>query len=100
MQEVAKRSKEKSEKLKEVECGLQELQRKDQHVREEILKNIGLQKELDKLKLERTCETWLLQNDNQNLEKTIIELQERLKAQKKEHKGKHSSVVEHFSFCN
>ena len=97
MQEVAKRSKEKSEKLKEVELGLQELQKKDQRVREEVIKNIDLRKELDKLKLEQTRETWLLKNDIQNLEKANSELQEQLKAQRKEHKGKHSSIVEYSS---
>jgi hypothetical protein len=36
---------------------------------------------LDKLKLERTRETWLLKNDLRNLEKSNSELQEQLKEQ-------------------
>jgi hypothetical protein len=35
-----------------------------------------LQRELNKLKLERTRETWLLKNDLHNLEKSNSELQE------------------------
>jgi hypothetical protein len=54
-----------------------------------------LQRELDKLKQERTRETWLLKNDLCNLEKSNSELQEQLKEQKKAHQGKpflHSST--------
>jgi hypothetical protein len=40
----------KFEKLKAVESGLQELQAKDQRIKEELRKNIYLRKELDKLK--------------------------------------------------
>jgi hypothetical protein len=69
--------------LKEVESGLQELRKKDERITEEF----RLQKELDQVNLERTRETWLLKNDNKNLEKTISELQEQLKAQKKAHQG-------------
>jgi hypothetical protein len=47
---VAKRSQEKSKKLKAVESGLQELQAKDRRIEEELRKNIYLRKELDKLK--------------------------------------------------
>jgi predicted phage-related endonuclease len=47
-----------------------------------------LQRDLDKLKLERTRETWLLKNDLRNLEKSNSELQEQLKEQKKAHQGK------------
>ena len=50
MQDVTRRSQEKSEKLKAVESGLRELQAKDRHIKEEIRKNIDLRKELDKLK--------------------------------------------------
>jgi hypothetical protein len=60
---VARRSQEKSEKLKAVESGLRELQAKDQRIKEEIQKNINLRKELNKLKQEWTRETWLLKND-------------------------------------
>jgi hypothetical protein len=76
---VAKRSQEKSEKLKAVEIGLRELQVKDQRISEELRKNIYLQRKLDKLKQERTRETWLLNNDLHNLEKSNSELQEQLK---------------------
>jgi hypothetical protein len=67
MQDVAKLSQQKSEKLKAVVSGLQELQSKDQCISKENNKNIYLQRELNKLKLERTRETWLLENDLHNL---------------------------------
>jgi uncharacterized membrane protein len=54
MQDVAKLSQQKSEKLKAVVSGLQELRAKDQRISEEQQRNIYLQRELDKLKLERT----------------------------------------------
>jgi hypothetical protein len=54
MQDVAKLSQRKSKKLKAVVSGLQELQAKDKCISEELMKNIYLQRELDKLKLERT----------------------------------------------
>jgi hypothetical protein len=76
---VAKRSQEKSKKLKAVESGLQQLQAKDRRIQEELQKNIYLHKELDKLKQERTREIWLLKNDIHNLEKSNSELQEQLK---------------------
>jgi hypothetical protein len=79
MQDVAKLSQQKSKKLKAVVSGLQELQAKDQRISEEKNKNIYLQSELDKLKLERTRETWLLKNDLCNLEKANSKLQEQLK---------------------
>jgi hypothetical protein len=79
MQDVAKLSQEKSEKLKAVVSGLQELRAKDQCISEEHQKNMYLQRELDKLKQERTRETWLLKNDLLNLEKSNSELQEQLK---------------------
>jgi hypothetical protein len=88
MQDVAKLSQQKSEKLKAVVSGLQELRAKDQRISEEKNKNIYLQRELDKLKLERTRETWLLKNDLRNLEKANSKLQEQLKEQKKAHQGK------------
>jgi hypothetical protein len=50
MQDVAKLSQEKFEKLKAVVSGLQELRAKDQHISEEHRKNMYLQRELDKLK--------------------------------------------------
>jgi hypothetical protein len=88
MQDVAKRSQEKSEKLKAVESGLRELQAKDQCISEEHRKNIYVQREIDKLKQEWTRETWLLKNDLHNLEKSNSKLQEQLKEQKKAHQGK------------
>jgi hypothetical protein len=47
MQDVAKLSQRKSEKLKVVVSGLQELQAKDKRISEELTKNIYLQRELD-----------------------------------------------------
>jgi hypothetical protein len=88
MQDVAKLSQRKSEKLKAVVSGLQELNAKDKHISEELTKNIYLQRELDNLKLERMRETWLLKNDLCNLEKANSKLQEQLKEQKKAHQGK------------
>jgi hypothetical protein len=88
MHDVAKLSQRKSKKLKAVVSGLQELQAKDQRISEEQQKNIYLQRELDKLKLERTRETWLLKNDLRDLEKANSDLQEQLKEQKKAHQGK------------
>jgi hypothetical protein len=85
---VAKLSQQKSKKLKAVVSGLQELNAKDKRISEELTENIYLQRELDNLKLERTRETWLLQNDLQNLEKANSELEEQLKEQKKVHQGK------------
>jgi hypothetical protein len=76
MQDVAKRSQQKLEKLKAVVSGLQELRAKDQCISEEKQKNIYFQRELDKLKLEQTRETWLLKNDLHSLEKSNAELQE------------------------
>jgi hypothetical protein len=75
--------------------GVQELRAKDQHISKEHKKNMYLQRELDKLKLEQMRETWLLKNDLHNLEKSNSELQEQLKEQKKTHQGKpflHSST--------
>jgi hypothetical protein len=88
MQDVAKLSQQKSEKLKAVVSGLQELRAKDQRISEEKNKNIYLQRELDKLKLEWTRETWLLKNNLCNLEKANTELQEQLKEKKEVHQGK------------
>jgi predicted phage-related endonuclease len=88
MQDVIKLSQQKSKKLKAVVSGHQELVAKERCISEELTKNIYLQRELDKLKLERTRETWLLKNDLRNLEKANSELQEQLKEQKKAHQGK------------
>jgi hypothetical protein len=54
MQDVAKLSQEKSEKLKAIMSGFRELRAKDQRISEEQQRNIYLQRELDKLKQERT----------------------------------------------
>jgi hypothetical protein len=53
MQDVAKLSHLKSEMLKAVVSGLQELRAKDQRISEEHRKNMYLHRELDKLKLGR-----------------------------------------------
>jgi len=71
---LAKHSQEKSDKLREVESGLQELHAKEKHISEEQMKNILLERELEKLKLEQTRKTWLLKNDIQNLEKSNAKL--------------------------
>jgi hypothetical protein len=81
MQNVITHSQKKSEKLKAVVSGHQELAAKEKRISEEKTKNCYLQRELDMLKQERTRETWLLNNDLRNLE-------EQLKEQKKAHQGK------------
>jgi hypothetical protein len=81
MQNVIKHSQNKTEKLKAIVSGHQELAAKDKRISEELTKNIYLWRELDKLKQERTRETWLLKNNLHNLE-------EQLKEQKKAHQGK------------
>jgi hypothetical protein len=87
MQDVIKHSQKKTKKLKAV-VGHQELAAKEKRISKELTKNIYLQRELDKLKLEWMRETWLLKNDLRNLEKANSELQEQLKEQKKAHQGK------------
>jgi hypothetical protein len=57
MQDAIKLSQQKSEKLKAVMSGHQELKAKERRISKEQTKNIYLQRELDKLKLERTRET-------------------------------------------
>jgi hypothetical protein len=96
MQDVIKHSQKKTEKLKAVVSGHQELAAKDKCVSKELTKNIYLRRELDKLKQERTREMWLLKNDLRNLEKANSELQEQLKEQKKAHQGKPLSSLEYF----
>jgi hypothetical protein len=96
VQNVIKHSQKKTEKLKVVMSGHQELAAKDKRISEELTKNIYLQKELDKLKHKRTRETWLLKNDLRNLEKAYSKLQEQLKEQKRAHQGKPLSSLEYF----
>jgi DNA polymerase III delta prime subunit len=79
MQNVITHSQKKSKKLKAVVNGHQELAAKEKRISEELTKNIYLQRELDKLKQERTREMWLLKDDLSNLEKAHSELQEQLK---------------------
>jgi D-ribose pyranose/furanose isomerase RbsD len=93
---VARRSQEKSEKLKAVESVLRELQVKDRRIEEEIRKNIDLRKELDTLKQERTRETWLLKNDIRNLEKSNFELQEQFTGAEKSASRQVLSSIEYF----
>jgi hypothetical protein len=78
---VIKHSQTKTEKLKAVMSGHQELAAKEKCLSEERMKNCYLQSKLDRLKQERTREMWLLKNDLRNLE-------EQLKEQKKAHLGK------------
>jgi uncharacterized protein YlxW (UPF0749 family) len=54
MQDTIKHSQKKTEKLKAVVSGHQELVAKEKRILEELTKNFYLQRELDKLKLERT----------------------------------------------
>jgi septal ring factor EnvC (AmiA/AmiB activator) len=96
MQNVIKHSQKKIKKLKAVVSGHQDLAAKEKRISEELTKNIYLQRELDKLKQERTRETWLLKNDLRNLEKANSELQEQLKEQKKAHQRKPLSSLEYF----
>jgi hypothetical protein len=96
VQDVIKHSQKKTEKLKAVVSGHQELAAKDKHISEELTKNIYLWREIDKLKQEQTRETWLLKNDLRNLEKANSKLQEQLKEQKKAHQGKPLSSLEYF----
>jgi DNA polymerase III delta prime subunit len=93
---VINHSQKKTKKLKAVVSGHQEFAAKDKRISEELTKNIYLRRELDKLKAERTRETWLLKNDLRNLEKANSELQEQLKEQKKAHQGKPLSSLEYF----
>jgi hypothetical protein len=85
MQNVITHSQKKSEKLKAIVSGHQELAAKDKCISEELTKNIYLRRELDKLKAERTREIWLLKNDLRNLERANSELREQLEGQKKAH---------------
>jgi hypothetical protein len=85
MQNMITHSQKKSEKLKAVVSGHQELAAKDKRVSKELMKNIYLRRELDKLKEERTRETWLLKNELRNLEKANSKLREQLEGEKKAH---------------
>jgi hypothetical protein len=85
MQNVITHSQKKSEKLKAVMSGHQELAALEKRISDERTKNSYLRRELDMLKQERTRETWLLKNDLRNLEKANSELQEQLEEQKKSH---------------
>jgi hypothetical protein len=85
MQNVITHSQKKSEKLKAVVSGHQELAALDKCISDEKTKNCYLQRELNMLKQERTRETWLLKNDLRNLEKANFKLQEQLEEQKKAH---------------
>jgi hypothetical protein len=85
MQNVITHSQKKSEKLKAIMSGHQELAAKDKRISKEMTKNIYFRREIDKLKVERTRETWLLKNDLRNLERANSELQEQLEGQKKAH---------------
>jgi hypothetical protein len=87
MQDVIKHSQKKTENLKAVMSGHQELAAKEKRISEELTRNIYLQRELDKLKQERSREMWLLKTNLCNLEKANSELQEQLKEQKKAHQG-------------
>jgi hypothetical protein len=88
MQNVIMHSQKKSEKLKAVVSGHQELAAMEKRISDEKTKNCYLQRELDMLKQERTRETWLLKNDLRNLE-------EQLKEQKKAHQGRPFPFLEY-----
>jgi hypothetical protein len=51
-----------------VEDGLRQLQAKDRQTKEQIHKRFEVQRQFDELKLERTCEVWLLKQEIKNLE--------------------------------
>jgi hypothetical protein len=89
MQNVITHSQKKSEKLKAVVSGHQELAAKEKRIAEEQTKNSYLRRELDMMKQERTRETWLLQNNLRNLE-------EQLKEEKKAHQDRPFSFLEYF----
>jgi hypothetical protein len=89
MQNVITHSQKKSEKLKAVVSGHQELAAREKRISEEQTKNSYLRRELDMLKQERTRETWLLKNDLRNLE-------EQLKEEKKAHQGRPFPFLEYF----
>jgi hypothetical protein len=73
MQNMITHSQKKSEKLKAVVSGHEELAAKEKCIFEERTKNCYLQRELDMLKQERTRETWLLKNDLRNLKEQLKE---------------------------
>lgn len=88
LQTLAKRSQEKSDKLKFIEDSHRQLQEKDHRISQEIYKRVELRNELEELKREQTRETWLLQKDISNLEKERAELLEKNKSISRAHKGK------------
>jgi hypothetical protein len=73
MQNVIMHSQKKSEKLKAVVSGHQELAAMEKRISDEKTKNCYLQRELDMLKQEQTREIWLLKNDLRNLEEQLKE---------------------------
>jgi hypothetical protein len=79
-QELANRSKKKSNKLRAVEDGLNQLQEKDHQIGKKIYKNFELRNQLDTIKQERTREVWLLK-------KEIEDLKNKNKLQAKTHRG-------------
>jgi hypothetical protein len=83
VQNVITHSQKKSEKLKAVVSGHQQLAALDKRVSEEITKNGLLERKLEMLEHERTRETWLLKDDLRNLKKANFELQKQLEEQKK-----------------
>jgi small-conductance mechanosensitive channel len=89
VQNVITHSQKKSDKLKAVVSGHQELAALDKRISDEQTKNCYLQRELDMLKQERTWETWLLKNNLRNLE-------EQLKEEKKVHRGRPFAILEYF----
>jgi hypothetical protein len=52
-----------SDKLRVVEDGLCQLQAKGRQIEEQIHKRVEVQHQLDEIKLERTCEVWLLKQE-------------------------------------
>ncbi|XP_025801508.1 uncharacterized protein LOC112881005 [Panicum hallii] len=81
--DVITHSQKKSEKLKTVVSGHQELAALDKRISEELMKNGLLERKLQMLEHEKTRETWLLKNDLRNLKKANAELQQQLEEQKK-----------------
>jgi hypothetical protein len=65
---MANQSRLKSDKLRAMEDGLHELQDKHRQIEEQIHKRFAVQRQLDELKLECTCEVWFIKKEIKNLE--------------------------------
>jgi hypothetical protein len=75
-QMLANRSKLKFAKLKAVEDGLHQLNTEDAQIGKKTIQIVGLQHQLDAIKLERTWEVWLLKKQIENLIEKQIPVQD------------------------